>query len=163
MFYRACIFSPESIKNRSDIFYPVPERSCVPDSPVWYSTMPITLDVMTKMLTRILLVREIQEAHLHAQPIYVWCMGETVRWIPVGGMIQQMGSTCAHIVSTSYYVSRPELKHSFLVSWWNGPLCSVNHQCWWPVSALQFGLWVNDSSVSYLWMAFWDWRCSGDV
>ena len=66
-----CIFSPESIKNRSDIFYPVPERSCVPDSPVWYSTMPITLDVMTKMLTRILLVREIQEAHLHAQPIYV--------------------------------------------------------------------------------------------
>ncbi|XP_076444640.1 uncharacterized protein LOC143282766 isoform X2 [Babylonia areolata] len=62
---------PESIKNRSDIFYPVPERSCVPDSPVWYSTMPISLEVMTKMLTRILLVREIQEAHLHAQPIYV--------------------------------------------------------------------------------------------
>ncbi|XP_070190114.1 zinc finger MYM-type protein 2-like [Littorina saxatilis] len=62
---------PESIKNRSDIFYPVPERSCVPDSPVWYSTSPISLDVMTKMLTRILLVREIQEAHLHASPIYV--------------------------------------------------------------------------------------------
>lgn len=62
---------PESIKNRSDIFYPVPERSCVPDSPVWYSTSPIGIDTMTKMLTRILLVREIQEAHLHAQPIYV--------------------------------------------------------------------------------------------
>ncbi|KAK7493034.1 hypothetical protein BaRGS_00015764 [Batillaria attramentaria] len=62
---------PESIKNRSDIFYPVPERSCVPDSPVWYSTIPISIETMTKMLTRILLVREIQEAHLHAQPIYV--------------------------------------------------------------------------------------------
>ncbi|KAL8595304.1 hypothetical protein ACOMHN_020057 [Nucella lapillus] len=62
---------PESIKNRSDIFYPVPERSCVPDSPVWYSTIPLGEDVMTRMLTRILLVREIQEAHLHSRPIYV--------------------------------------------------------------------------------------------
>ncbi|XP_076466800.1 zinc finger MYM-type protein 3-like [Babylonia areolata] len=62
---------PESIKNRSDIFYPVPERSCVPDSPVWYSAMPLSEEVMTRMLTRILLVREIQEAHLHAHPIFV--------------------------------------------------------------------------------------------
>ncbi|ESO84118.1 hypothetical protein LOTGIDRAFT_211076 [Lottia gigantea] len=62
---------PESIKNVNDMFYLVPERSCVPDSPVWYSTQALALDVMTKMLNRILLVREIQEAHLHAQPIYV--------------------------------------------------------------------------------------------
>ncbi|CAH1799597.1 unnamed protein product, partial [Owenia fusiformis] len=31
---------PESIKNRNDVFYLTPERSCVPDSPVWYSTIP---------------------------------------------------------------------------------------------------------------------------
>ncbi|BFZ09918.1 hypothetical protein BsWGS_12957 [Bradybaena similaris] len=62
---------PETIKNRNDIFYPVPERSCVPDSPVWYSTKSIDTHTMEKMLTRILLVREIQEAHLHAQPIYL--------------------------------------------------------------------------------------------
>uniref|UniRef100_A0A0B6Z902 ZMYM2-like/QRICH1 C-terminal domain-containing protein n=1 Tax=Arion vulgaris TaxID=1028688 RepID=A0A0B6Z902_9EUPU len=62
---------PESIKNRNDIFYPVPERSCVPDSPVWYSTQSIDIHTMDKMLTRLLLVREIQEAHLHAQPIYL--------------------------------------------------------------------------------------------
>ena len=28
---------PESTKNRNDMFYLQPERSCVPDSPVWYS------------------------------------------------------------------------------------------------------------------------------
>ncbi|XP_067674196.1 zinc finger MYM-type protein 3-like isoform X2 [Haliotis asinina] len=62
---------PESIKNRNDMFYLVPERSCVPDSPVWYSTQSISTESMSKMLNRILLVREIQEAHIHAQPIYV--------------------------------------------------------------------------------------------
>ena len=64
-------FRPESIKNRNDLFYLLPERSCVPDSPVWYSTQSIPVETMSKMLGRILLVREIQEAHLHAQPVYV--------------------------------------------------------------------------------------------
>ncbi|XP_052241686.1 uncharacterized protein LOC127851818 isoform X3 [Dreissena polymorpha] len=62
---------PESIKNRNDTFYLVPERSCVPDSPVWYSTSSLGVDHMAKMLNRIRLVREIQEAHLHTQPVYV--------------------------------------------------------------------------------------------
>ncbi|XP_053396279.1 zinc finger MYM-type protein 3-like isoform X5 [Mercenaria mercenaria] len=62
---------PESIKNRNDTFYLVPERSCVPDSPVWYSTGTLGIDHMAKMLNRIRLVREIQEAHLHTQPIYI--------------------------------------------------------------------------------------------
>ncbi|WAR08908.1 ZMYM2-like protein [Mya arenaria] len=60
-----------SIKNRNDTFYLVPERSCVPDSPVWYSTATLGIDHMAKMLNRIRLVREIQEAHLHTQPIFV--------------------------------------------------------------------------------------------
>ena len=63
--------SPESIKNRNDTFYLVPERSCVPDSPVWYSTMTLGVDHMAKMLNRIRLVREIQEAHLHTQPVFI--------------------------------------------------------------------------------------------
>ena len=63
--------SPESIKNKNDAFYLVPERSCVPDSPVWYSTASLGIDSMAKMLNRIRLVREIQEAHLHTQPVYI--------------------------------------------------------------------------------------------
>ena len=130
-----CVFSPESIKNRSDIFYPVPERSCVPDSPVWYSTMPITLDVMTKMLTRILLVREIQEAHLHAQPIYVWWVGDTG--------LRAMGPRLCH--DAANYI---QLWHAlwtlvtnacdnvygyqaFLPCWWNGPWHFVKRGGYW--------------------------------
>lgn len=63
-------YSPESIKNRSDAFYLVPERSCVPDSPVWYSTSNLQTEAMNKMLNRTLLVREIQESFIHTQPIY---------------------------------------------------------------------------------------------
>lgn len=61
--------SPESIKNRNDVFYLVPERSCVPDSPVWYSTMSLGIDAMTRMLNRLRPIREIQEAHLTAAQI----------------------------------------------------------------------------------------------
>ena len=60
--------SPESIKNRNDVFYLVPERSCVPDSPVWYSTNNLGADHMSKMLNRLRVVKEIQEAQLHMQP-----------------------------------------------------------------------------------------------
>ncbi|KAK3098409.1 hypothetical protein FSP39_019220 [Pinctada imbricata] len=62
---------PESIKNRNDAFYLVPERSCVPDSPVWYSTMNLSVEALNKMLNRLRLVREIQEALLHTQPVYI--------------------------------------------------------------------------------------------
>lgn len=62
---------PESIKNRNDVFYLIPERSCVPDSPVWYSTQSLSSDLMTKMLNRIQLVKEIQEAAMNTQPVYV--------------------------------------------------------------------------------------------
>ena len=65
----AVVDSPESIKNRNDVFYLVPERSCVPDSPVWYSTMSLGIDAMTRMLNRLRPIREIQEAHLTAAQI----------------------------------------------------------------------------------------------
>ncbi|XP_034253351.1 zinc finger MYM-type protein 3 [Thrips palmi] len=50
---------PESVKTRNDVFYLVPERSCVPDSPVWYSTMSLGNEYLQKMLNRIMVVREI--------------------------------------------------------------------------------------------------------
>ena len=54
-------FSPESAKSKSDMFYLQPERSCVPDSPVWYSVQPLNSFQLEKMLARILMVREVQE------------------------------------------------------------------------------------------------------
>ncbi|XP_028937348.1 zinc finger MYM-type protein 4 isoform X3 [Ornithorhynchus anatinus] len=51
----------ESVKQRSDVFYLQPELSCVPNSPMWYSTLPIDPGTLDTMLTRILLVREVHE------------------------------------------------------------------------------------------------------
>lgn len=53
--------SSESVKQRSDVFYLQPERSCVPNSPMWYSTFPIDPGTLDTMLTRILMVREVHE------------------------------------------------------------------------------------------------------
>ncbi|KAF5272148.1 hypothetical protein FQA39_LY01230 [Lamprigera yunnana] len=55
---------PESVKTRNDVFYLLPERSCVPDSPVWYSTMPLPRSVLEKMLHRVKMVKEINVALL---------------------------------------------------------------------------------------------------
>jgi len=57
-------FSPESVKTRNDVFYLQPERSCVPDSPVWYSTQPLSRDALSKMLHRVKMVKEINIALL---------------------------------------------------------------------------------------------------
>jgi len=58
---------PESTKNRNDMFYLQPERSCVPDSPVWYSAQLLNRFNMEKMLARLLMVREVQEHMLADQ------------------------------------------------------------------------------------------------
>nr|XP_022917204.1 zinc finger MYM-type protein 3-like [Onthophagus taurus] len=55
---------PESVKTRNDVFYLQPERSCVPDSPVWYSTMPMNKEPLEKMLGRVKMVKEINVAIL---------------------------------------------------------------------------------------------------
>ncbi|XP_024875543.1 zinc finger MYM-type protein 3 isoform X2 [Temnothorax curvispinosus] len=55
---------PESVKTRNDVFYLLPERSCVPDSPVWYSTSPLAKEQLIKMLHRIKMVKEINVALL---------------------------------------------------------------------------------------------------
>ncbi|XP_018112084.1 glutamine-rich 1 L homeolog isoform X3 [Xenopus laevis] len=53
---------PQSVKGRNDTFYLTPEPVVAPNSPIWYSTQPISREQMEQMLTRILLIREIQEA-----------------------------------------------------------------------------------------------------
>ncbi|KAG9336063.1 hypothetical protein JZ751_003329, partial [Albula glossodonta] len=53
---------PQSVKGRNDTFYLTPEPVVAPNSPIWYSTQPITREQLEHMLTRILMVREIQEA-----------------------------------------------------------------------------------------------------
>ncbi|CAG4960276.1 unnamed protein product [Colias eurytheme] len=55
---------PESVRTRNDVFYLQPERSCVPDSPVWYSTQPLSRHALAKMLHRVKMVKEINIALL---------------------------------------------------------------------------------------------------
>ncbi|XP_028039709.1 zinc finger MYM-type protein 3 [Bombyx mandarina] len=55
---------PESVRTRNDVFYLQPERSCVPDSPVWYSTQPLGKNALAKMLHRVKMVKEINIALL---------------------------------------------------------------------------------------------------
>ncbi|XP_019746739.1 glutamine-rich protein 1-like isoform X1 [Hippocampus comes] len=52
---------PQSAKGRNDTFYLTPEPVVAPNSPIWYSTQPIPKEELEQMLTRILVVREIQE------------------------------------------------------------------------------------------------------
>uniref|UniRef100_H2ZZK5 Zinc finger MYM-type containing 3 n=1 Tax=Latimeria chalumnae TaxID=7897 RepID=H2ZZK5_LATCH len=56
---------PESMRNRNDVFYLQPERSCVAESPLWYSVIPMDRSMLESMLNRILAVREIYEDHAH--------------------------------------------------------------------------------------------------
>ncbi|XP_072227140.1 zinc finger MYM-type protein 4-like [Leuresthes tenuis] len=49
----------ESVKQRTNMFYLHPERCCVPNSPLWFSSTPLDDSTMEAMLTRILTVREL--------------------------------------------------------------------------------------------------------
>lgn len=52
--------SSESVKQRTNLFYLQPERCCVPNSPLWFSSTPLDDGTMEAMLTRILTARELQ-------------------------------------------------------------------------------------------------------
>ncbi|XP_008329236.1 zinc finger MYM-type protein 4-like isoform X2 [Cynoglossus semilaevis] len=52
----------ESVKQRTNVFYLLPERCCVPNSPLWFSSTALDDTTMEAMLTRILTVREL---HVH--------------------------------------------------------------------------------------------------
>ncbi|XP_018430221.1 PREDICTED: zinc finger MYM-type protein 3 [Nanorana parkeri] len=55
---------PVNLRNRSDVFYLQPERSCVAESPLWYSVIPMDKNMLQSMLSRILGVREVYEEQL---------------------------------------------------------------------------------------------------
>ncbi|XP_045931743.1 transcriptional regulator QRICH1-like isoform X1 [Micropterus dolomieu] len=52
---------PQSVKGRNDAFYMTPEPVVAPNSPMWYSSQPLTSQQVEHMLARIIVVREIQE------------------------------------------------------------------------------------------------------
>ncbi|XP_077599246.1 zinc finger MYM-type protein 4-like isoform X2 [Stigmatopora nigra] len=52
----------DTVKQRADVFYLLPERCCVPNSPLWFSATPLDEDTKEAMLTRILAVRQLQVA-----------------------------------------------------------------------------------------------------
>ncbi|XP_066570849.1 zinc finger MYM-type protein 3 isoform X2 [Amia ocellicauda] len=54
---------PDSMRNRTDVFYLQPERSCIAESPLWYSVIPMDRSMLENMLNRILAVKEIYEDH----------------------------------------------------------------------------------------------------
>ncbi|XP_066499225.1 transcriptional regulator QRICH1-like [Hoplias malabaricus] len=53
---------PQSEKGRNDAFYLSPEHVVTPDSPIWFSTQAVPREQLELMLSRILMVREVQEA-----------------------------------------------------------------------------------------------------
>ncbi|XP_040015004.1 glutamine-rich protein 1-like isoform X1 [Xiphias gladius] len=52
---------PQSVKGRNDAYYMTPEPVVAPNSPMWYSSQPLTSQQVEHMLARIIVVREIQE------------------------------------------------------------------------------------------------------
>lgn len=53
------VLSSELVRQRTNMFYLHPERCCVPNSPLWFSSTPLDNDTMDAMLTRVLTVREL--------------------------------------------------------------------------------------------------------
>jgi hypothetical protein len=60
--------SPENVKNRSDVFYLLPEKASLPTSPVWFSSQPLSDKMLERMLNRIKMVKEVNELLLAAAP-----------------------------------------------------------------------------------------------
>ncbi|XP_023807793.1 zinc finger MYM-type protein 4 isoform X1 [Oryzias latipes] len=52
---------PESVRDRTDVFYLQPEKNVHTDSCHWYSPQPLDAAILQTMLTRILAVREVQQ------------------------------------------------------------------------------------------------------
>ncbi|XP_047461601.1 zinc finger MYM-type protein 4-like [Mugil cephalus] len=52
---------PDSVRQRSDVFYLHPDRRCVPSSHLWFSPTPLDASSMEAMIVRILAVRELQK------------------------------------------------------------------------------------------------------
>ena len=60
------ISSPENVKNRSDVFYLLPEKATLPTSPIWFSSQPLSMKTLDNILNRIKMVKEVNELLLAA-------------------------------------------------------------------------------------------------
>lgn len=52
---------PPDLQQRSDLFYLQPDHSSAPDSPIWFSSIPLDRNVLENMLVRILVIKDIYE------------------------------------------------------------------------------------------------------
>lgn len=52
--------SPPSVRQRGDLFYLQPNRSCVPSSPLWFLPAPLNDNTMEAVMMRTLAVRELR-------------------------------------------------------------------------------------------------------
>ncbi|XP_071956100.1 zinc finger MYM-type protein 2-like [Antedon mediterranea] len=52
---------PETVKNKQNSLYLIPERMCIPDSPVWYSSCMLDDGTLEKMLAKALMVKDVHE------------------------------------------------------------------------------------------------------
>ncbi|CAL9704738.1 unnamed protein product [Knipowitschia caucasica] len=57
---------PQSVKGRNDAYYMTPEPVVAPNSPMWYSSQPLNIQQVGHMLSRIIVVQEIQELFFSA-------------------------------------------------------------------------------------------------
>ncbi len=60
------LISPENVKNRSDLFYLLPEKATLPTSPIWFSSQPLSIKTLDNILNRIKMVKEVNELLLAA-------------------------------------------------------------------------------------------------
>lgn len=69
LFNRSPLFplSPESVRQRTDFFYMKPEVSASSDSPLWFSSTPLENSVLARLLTRVLLVRDLYRDNQHEE------------------------------------------------------------------------------------------------
>ncbi|XP_077071985.1 zinc finger MYM-type protein 2 isoform X1 [Siphateles boraxobius] len=58
---------PESVRQRTDFFYMKPEVSASSDSPLWFSSTPLENSMLARLLTRVLLVRDIYRDNQHEE------------------------------------------------------------------------------------------------
>ncbi|GFR26486.1 zinc finger MYM-type protein 4 [Trichonephila clavata] len=52
---------PPSVFDKNSRFYLSPDKSCVPDNPIWYTSTPLSREVINKTLQRIKLIEELYD------------------------------------------------------------------------------------------------------
>lgn len=53
------LHSPPSLRDRLDLFYVQPDPARDPDGQLWFTSTPLERQILEKLLTRVLLVRDV--------------------------------------------------------------------------------------------------------